>query len=312
MNIQRLNIKFSLQRALVWCAPLFGVAIMVMLAACPSETSTSNGDGGLITNAEAKSPTTTGFTVEYDLGGAGVTTADVYWAVQLAGATDINSFAAVQGATVTGNIVKVGNAPGTAAGTGITFDITGLPPVVAANVATNGTYEVFIVAQTSAADMSGIVRVAPVAIAATAPPTATLTLGTIVLTDETATGVADTFSVPLTDITGNPNRVYWGLYERAATGVTVAQVKNGAGNLLSSLLPSANPAGVDTGITGAAYTVMGDAGVSNIFDLGDTIDIYLVLTIEVGGAVDTRDEINAGIGDDIDSALIMVDDILVP
>ena len=280
----------------VACAVAAAVLFSVLLAACPSET--SNGDGGLITNAEAKSPTTTGFTVEYDLGGAGVTTADVYWAVQLAGATDINSFAAVKDAMVTGNIVKVGNAPGTAAGTGITFDITGLPPVVAANVATAGTYEVFIVAQTSAADMSGIVRVAPAAIAATALPTATL--GTIMVTDDLRVIGRDEFSVQLTGITGNPTTVYYGIYDSSATGVTAANVKTGTGSIDSN---------ADTLTIGATdHTVNRDTGTSSAFDAGDMIDVYLVLTIQVGDP-DTAAEINAGTGDDIDSVLIMADTV---
>ena len=70
---------------------------------------TTNGAAAVvptITNAGAKTPTATGFTVEYDLDGSGVTTADVYWVVQLASADDIDDdsdgFVAVRDATVNG------------------------------------------------------------------------------------------------------------------------------------------------------------------------------------------------------------------
>ena len=127
------------------------------------------------------SATTTGFTVEYDLGGTGVTTADVYWAVQLASAPDITNnaagFTAVRNAIATGDIVAASNARDTAVGTDRTIGITGLPPVSSADVATSGTYEVFIVAETVGGGQSTVVKVADVAITASATfttaPTAT-------------------------------------------------------------------------------------------------------------------------------------------
>ena len=122
---------------------------------------------------QAGSETTTGFTVEYDLGGDGVTTADVYWAVQLADAGDIvdsgTGFTAVRGAMVTGDIVVADNATGVTVGTDKTIVITGLPPLLATEIDPAGMYEVFIVAET-ANGMSGVVKVGPVAITASATP----------------------------------------------------------------------------------------------------------------------------------------------
>ena len=128
----------------------------------------------VVARSQTGSPTATGFTVEYDLGGAGVTGADVYWAVQLAGAADIANdaagFTAVRTATVTGAIVAAGNERGTAVGTDKMIVITGLPKVLAVNVDTTGTYEVFIVAETATGGRSDVAKIESVAITPSASP----------------------------------------------------------------------------------------------------------------------------------------------
>ena len=127
-------------------------------------------------------------------------------------------------------------------------------------------------------------------------------LGSVTLTAASDAALTENkdLTIPLTNIMGSPDRVYWAVYREGITP-TIEGVK--IGHDRGNPSPLINFIGVDSTISGTAFTVS-KTGISTVapFRVGDIYEVYFVLTVVVG-AVDNLNDGDITNDDDINGLL---------
>ena len=175
-------------------------------------------------------------------------------------------------------------------------------PLITVESATD--YDLYIVATDSGGNDSDVSAKIEFMSNIDTPPQPTAAFGTVTLTAGTGTagGLDDGISIELTNITGSPDTVYWGVYPMSASP-TIADVKGSGGGAIQFF--NASSAGKDTGIKdrmvgSTTYTVSPVSGVSTgpNLETSTTYTVYVVLTDLIGAEDNLNDDLP---DDDVDS-----------
>ena len=284
MNVQRFIYSGSRSRnGLMLFAPLFAVAIMVMLAACPSGDN-NGGPEGLTATAGSADGT---IDLRYTVGSTDRLTYVVLSSNDTA-PTDYDTIVAATGAgTANGEQMDV-------AGTGSAVSVT------VSGLRHGRPYAVYWVIRDSAGTESAVTRT-PDSDEIIAPTPISAELANVRFTAATA-GAGNTdkrFSAQLTNITGAPTTAYYSVYPSGATP-THDNVKLGSGGTLSPIRGFATNRNISPSTDSVGINPI---SVDIDIPAGSAYEVYVVLTMTVGAADNLGDGDTTN-DDDIDSELL--------